>query len=215
MKHPTTSSSTIDILIDLVSYLRDIEKNSNQYLVKQNFCLSMIPPGIFRDMLEDAGYFGLNKDHKSIDTLTSMHTERFNNYYFGNNERYCLFTRKGLADFVETGEISDHLHLLRPFKENEIKKMLEFTLEQLKNNSNFHMMLLNDDYYLRNICYSYNENSMLYLFDNIAGYGPDAEEAIITAPPILNVFDDFIKNELMANHTLDKSESIAFITSLI
>ena len=63
-------------------------------------------------------------------------------------------------------------------------------------------------------CIYYN-NSVIYFFDSASGYGANFDEAIIMSNPIINVYDNFIKNELIKNHTLPKSETIDFFKHLI
>ena len=87
-------------------------------------------------------------------------------------------------------------------------------LKQLSINKDYKIYLLKDDFYIHNIEITYFENTAIHLFDSLAGYSENFDEAVISAKPILNVFDDFVKNELI-KHIYPEDETYHFIEKLI
>jgi len=73
--------------------------------------------------------------------------------------------------------------------------------------------LLKDDYSIGNLEFSYFENKVLWIFDSLSGYGGDYYAGVIDSAQILEVYDDFIKNELIKNHTWP--ETVALFKYLI
>lgn len=209
------ANSFIDKLIELSEYLLYLEKSADEYLIKQNMCFQMIHIDILYKLLVDSNFFGLSEDHPKIQALIQITKDRFNNYFSMNKMKISIFTKRGLQDFVKNRILTDHLHCFREFTKEEVKFTLEFILNQIEINKFFKLYLLKDDCYIRNIEYAYYNNHALYLFDSCAGYDENIEECIITAKPIINTFDDFIKNELIMHHTLPESETINFLKHLI
>jgi hypothetical protein len=189
--------------------------NSPQYLVKQNMCIQMIQPDILYSLAKDSGFFGLSEDNPDIRKLIEITMKRFYNYYQSDKMKTTVFTKRGLLDFEKNKVLSDHIFDLRPFTEQEVDLTLQFILNQLKTNPYFRLYLLQDDFNIGGIEFTYYENHEIYLFDSCSGYDEYFEDGIISAEPILQVFDDFIKNELIPNHTLPQSETIAFIQTLL
>ncbi|SHH91797.1 helix-turn-helix domain-containing protein [Clostridium grantii] len=209
------NNTHIEKLIDLCDYLLHLEKNTSEYLIKQNLCFQMIPSDILYNMLEDANFLGLSENHPQIRELIKINLERFKNYFTVNKMKITLFTKRGLRDFVNTRMLTDHFYCFREFTKDEVIFTLKFILKQIKENNFFKLYLLKDNYYIGNIEFSYYENHVIYIVDSCCGYGEDFDEGIITANPIVHLFDDFIKNELIPHHTLPESEGIEFLEHLI
>jgi transcriptional regulator with XRE-family HTH domain len=205
----------IDKLIELCEFLLYLEQSSSEYLIKQNMCFQMIHTDISYQMLKDANFLGLGEDHPKIKKLVQVCIERFENYYTVKKNKICIFTKRGLEDFVRTHNLSDHFYKFRDFTDAEVKFTLEFILNQIRTNDYFKLYLMKDDYKIDNIEYSYYENQVIYLFDSCSGYDDDLDEGIIAAKPFLEIFDDFIKNELIPKHTYPEDETIRFLEYLI
>ena len=77
------------------------------------------------------------------------------------------------------------------------------------------IFLLKNDYSIGNIQLTYFENKALWMFDVSSGYDESYFEIFIDSVPILEVYDDFVENELIRNHTLPESETIEFLKYLI
>lgn len=208
-------NNPIEKLIEISQDLLYNETNCAEYLIKQNMCVQMIQPDILYALARDAGFFGLSEDHPLIRELTQLMIKRFYNYYQTHKMKTTLFTKRGLLDFHKNRVLSDHVYGLRPFTEQEVYLTLQFILNQLNTNPFFRLYLLNDNFNIGGIEFNYYENHEIYLFDSCSGYDEFFEDGIINAKPILQVFDDFIKNDLIPNHTLPQAETIAFIQSLM
>lgn len=209
------ANTLIDKLIELCEYLLYLEKSTAEYLIKQNMCFQMIHIDILYKMLVDSNFLGLSEDHPKIQKLVQVAQNRFNNYFSTNNLKINIFTKRGLKDFVKNRILTDHLYCFREFTKEEVKFTLKFILNQIEENEFFKLYLLKDDYFIGNIEYNYYENYALYLLDSCAGYDQNLEECIITAKPIISIFDDFIKNELMMHHILPEAETVNFLKHLI
>jgi hypothetical protein len=214
IRMPYSVNSMIDRLVDLCEYLLSVEKKSSVYLIKHNMCIQMIPTEILYNMLLDANFLGLSEKDAHIQRLVEIITERFYHYFHANKMKTHLFTKRGLTDFVKNHIISDHFYQFREFTIEEISLTLNFLIEQVKTNDYFKILLLKEDYKIGNIEYIYFENEAVYLFDSCSGYDDDVDEAIITAKPFLDIFDDFIKNELIPKHTYSEEETLAFLEQL-
>ncbi len=204
----------LDKLISICEFLLQLEKTSSDYAIKQNMCFQIIPVDISYQMLKDANYLGYDKDHPKIQKLIQINTERFQNYYHSDKKKVQLYTRRGLIDFAKHHILSDQFYQFRDFTDAEVKYTIGYLLQALSKNPNFQIYLLNDDYKIGNIEYIYYEHNALYLFDSCSGYDEDLDEGIITAKPFLDLFDDFIKNELIPKHTCSREETIAFLEEL-
>lgn len=209
------ANNIIDKLIELCEYLLNLEKSTEEYLIKQNMCFQMIHTDILYKMLVDSNFLGLSEDHPKIQKLIQIAQDRFCNYYSIKKMKINLFTKRGLLDFVKTRTLTDHFFYFRDFTKEEVKYTLEFILKQLEENIFFKMYLLKDDYFIGNIEYTYYKDTVLYFIDSSSGYSSDFDEGIITAKPIIDIFDDFIKNELIKHHTLPETETISFLKNLI
>lgn len=209
------NENPIDTIISLSEICVPLEMNSARYLVKHSFSSSMIPTKTFVSLLVDNHYFGMDKDDPKVKELIHVFYERFNAFYHTEKMKVNLLTKRGLLDFVKTGLMTDQLCYCSPFTRDEVKAILDFILKQLVDNDYFKILLLKDDYSIGNLEFSYYENEVLWIFDSSSGYGEDYYDGIIVSAPILEVYDDFIKNELIRNHTLLESETIDFFKYLI
>ena len=126
-----------------------------------------------------------------------------------------MLTKRGLLDLVKNKILADHFCYLRPFTPQEIKSIFEFIIKQLEEKDFLKMLILKNDYFIGNIEFVYFENKALWIFDASSGYGEDYFEGFIDSVPIIEVFDDFIINEFIRNHTLPESETIVFLKYLI
>lgn len=209
------NENPIDTIISISEICVPLEMNSAKYMVKHSFSSSMIPTKVFVSLLVDNHYFGMDKDDPKVKKLIHVFDERFNAFYQTEKMKVNLLTKRGLHDFVKTGLMTDQLCYCNPFTRDEVKAILDFILKQLEDNDFFKILLLKDDYSIGNLEFSYYENEMLWIYDSSSGYGEDYYDGIIVSAPILEVYDDFIKNELIRNHTLPESETIEFFKYLI
>lgn len=205
----------IDTIIEVCDQCLYLEKNTVEYFVKNNFNFSMIPSNISLKMLIDADYFGLDENDPKIQKLIQINTERFYNYFHTDKMKTSIMTKRGLMDFVKNKVLTDHCFYFRPYTKEEVKAILKYILNQVEDNDFFKLLLLKNDYSIGNIEFVYYENELLWIYDSFSGYDEDYYEALIDATPILDVYDDFIKNELIQNHTLPESETVDFFRYLI
>lgn len=204
---------TILSICDLTAILR---ANTNRYLIEHGLHYSMIPFDILLNVLADANCLGLEEDSLTMRRLKQICYERFYDYYYIDTLKVNFFTKRGLLDFVKNRELAEHfVYHLKPFTAKEVKTTLEFILQQLQKNDFFKMYLLKNDYSIGNLQFSYYENKALWIFDASSGYDDGYFEVFIDSPPILEVYDDFVKNELISNHTWPESETIDFLKHLI
>jgi transcriptional regulator with XRE-family HTH domain len=215
MKRTPSQSNPIDRVISICDACLPLEKSSAKYIVKHSVSTTMIPFSILNDMVIEMNYFGRSKDDPQIRKMLEIFNERFYTMYHTKASKVNLVTKRGLLDFVTSGLMSDHFCYLRPFTKKEIKIILEFIIEQLENNSYFKILLLKNDYAIGNIEFTYFEDRLLWVSDTCSGYRNDYYEGVLDSAPILRIFDDFIKNELIQNHTLPEAESIEFLKHLI
>lgn len=208
------NSDALTTIIDLCIYLSNFEKNSSTYLVKHNMCFQMIYIDILYQMLVDADFFDLTSDHPLIKKLVEVSIERFQTYHSPGKKRIHFFTKDGLLDFIKSKTLTDHVFLFRPFTVYEVRLQFEFMLKQLSNNKDYKIYLLKEDFYIHNIEITYFEDTAIHLFDSLAGYSENFDEAVISTKPILHVFDDFVKNELI-KHTYPEDETYSFIEKLL
>lgn len=209
------NTDIVDTIISVCDYFLYLETNYPEYMIKQNMCHKMIPPDILYNMFSDANFLGQSQDDPKIQRLISVVTARFETFIKSEKMKVNLFTKRGLLDFVENGCLSDHCSFLRPFTRAEVKQILQLILQQVKENPHFKIYLLKDDYCIKNIEFIYLENKMFGLFESSAGYGHDYYECQIAEKPIIDLMDDFVKNELIKNHTFPESETISFLEQLI
>lgn len=209
------NENPVETVLSISDKCGPIARNSNCYLIEHSFTYSMIPFDILVKMLIEADYCGMDDNNPVIQKLLQVFNERFYHYNHPTKMKISFLTKRGILDFVKNRVMGDHFIYFRPFTKQEVKIILEFILKQLEENDLFKIYLLKNDYSVGNIQFSYFENNTLWLFDSCSGYGEDYFEGIIDSIPILEVYDDFIKNELLKNHTLPESETIDFLKYLI
>lgn len=192
-----------------------LEKHCDRYLIKHSISSSMIPFNVYLSIFSGNNYFGLSKNDPMVEDLKKNFHERTYCFFNAKKTKMNLLTKRGLLDFVNNRVISDHFHNARPFTREEIKNILEFVLEQLLNNEYFKILLLKNDYAIGNLEFSYYENQCLWIWDSFSGYGDDYFDTPIENPQIIEIFDDFVKNEYIPHHTLPESETIDFFKYLI
>lgn len=185
-----------------------------RYYIRQNFYIRMLPIDIFRKISAETDYWGRTEDDPAIIRLFELLTFRYNTYY-NDTLKLNLFTKRGLLDFVKNGVFTDHFCYIRPFNKEEIKAILEFVLDKLEHDDYFKILLLKDNYALGNLEFTYMENHSLWVYDSYSGYNDDYYEYYFDSPEMLEICDDFIKNELLPNHTLPEAETIAYFKYLI
>lgn len=207
-----THFDTVLSICDLTVPLRE---NTNRYLVGHGLDYVMIPYDITMNMLAESDYLGMEENNPLVHELKQIWYQRFYDYYYIDTMKVCLLTKRGLLDFVKNKVLVDHLRYFRPFTTEEVKNILEFILKQLQEKAFFKILLLKNNYSIGNIQFSYFENKALWIFDVSSGYDEDYFEGFIDSTPILDIYDDFIKNELIKNHTLPESETIAYLQYLI
>lgn len=205
----------LDKIIEIIETNAKLESAHSEILVKQNMCIQMIPIDIMYRLLEESNFLDCDKTHPKIRKLISLSTKRFHNYYTGNKQRINLFTKRGLLDFTKYGQLTDHFIFFRPFTKEEIKQILQFVLDNLRNNDSFKLHLLTNDYYLQNIEFTYYQDHSIWLFDGCSGYGPDYYDCVITSKPFLDLADDFINNVVLKQFIYPEEETISFLEQLI
>jgi transcriptional regulator with XRE-family HTH domain len=210
-----TRNSIANRLADLSEYLQSLERSSSEYLIKQNMCIQMIPTDILYNMLVDSDFLGLSETDPGIQRLINIITDRCDHYFDTNKEKIHFSTKRGLKDFVSSRQLSDHFYLFREFTADELKKTLTFVIDQIRINPHYKMYLLKEDFRVGNIEYVYYEDRAIYLFDSCSGYDEDMDDGIITAKPYLEIFDDFIKNELIPHHTYSEADTLDFLEQLL
>ncbi len=204
--------NTVLNICDLTIPLRE---NTNRYLVEHGLHYPMIPYDILINMMVESDYFGMDSNNPIIQKLKQVLYDRFYAYYYIDTLKVNFFTKHGLFDFVKNKVLADQFCYLRPFTAEEVKAILEFILEQLEEKDFFKIFLLKSDLSIGNIQFSYFENKALWIFDASSGYNESYFEGYIDSTPILEVYDDFIKNELMRNHVLPEFETIEYLKYLI
>lgn len=207
--------SSLNMVNNTLETCIQLEKLSPRYIIKHSFSSSMIPFEILLEIISDSNYFGLSRNHPVIIGLMEGFRGRYHAFYQSNKSKVNLLTKRGLLDFVTTRMMTDHFHSARAFTRDEVKTILEFIRDQLQTNENFEILLLKNDHAISNLEFSYYQDEVLWIFDSYSGYGEDYFDAIIDSPQLLHLFDDFIKNELIPNHTLPKSETMQFMDYLL
>ncbi|MGE5370734.1 MAG: hypothetical protein ACM3QZ_01985 [Solirubrobacterales bacterium] len=205
----------VSTIISICEQVIPLERITGRYIIKNSFSARMIPPGFFADLMAEANYFGMDPSHPVIRKLTDLFWERFHLCYQTDRPNVCFFTKRGLLDFVTNRVMTDHYYATRPFERAEVEQILTLALNHLETNGLFKIYLLKNDYAVGNIEFSYFENKVLWIFDSFSGYGEDYYEAVIDSPPIIELFDDFIKNELLPCQTYPESETIEYLRYLL
>jgi hypothetical protein len=104
---------------------------------------------------------------------------------------------------------------MRAFNRSERKAILEFLLRQLETNNYFKIFLLKNDYSIGNLEFCYFEDKTLYILESSSGYDEDYFGVLIDAKPVIEIIDDFIKNEILKKQVYSESESIDYLKYLI
>jgi hypothetical protein len=166
-------------------------------------------------MLSESAFLGLGEQNQQVQELVQIFQHRFTHYFKTNKTKYHLFTKRGLMDFVNTGLLSDHYKFLRPFNCHERKTILEFLINQTETNSYCRINLLKNDYAIENFKFCYFENKTLYIIESSSGYGEDYFGVAIDSIPVIDIFDDFIKNELLKYHVYTENETLEYLKYLL
>lgn len=204
-----------DTVVNICDLTVPLRENTARYRIEHGLDYVMIPYDILVNMLAEADYFGLGENNPMIQKFKQLWHDRFYNCFKVDTLKVSFLTKRGLLDFVKNRVLSDHFTYLRPFTKEEVKTILEFNLEQIQEKNFLKILLLKNDYSLGNIQFIYYENKVLWLYDASSGYNDSYFEGYIDSMPILEVYDDFLKNELLRNHTWPESETIEFFKYLI
>lgn len=210
-----SKKNPVETVLNISKFSMQLGENTNEYRIQHGLSYLMIPYDILLNMAAETNYFGLGKNNPIFQNLKQVWYERFYNCYNIDTSKVHILTKRGLLDFVKNGVLSDHFCYFRPFTAEEIKGTLEFILKQLTEKDFLKILLLKNDYALGNIQFLYYENKAFWLFDASSGYNENYFEGFIDSAPILEILDDFIKNELISNHTWPESETIEFLEHLI
>ena len=210
-----SSLNIIEELINLNNYFYSLEKESHELYIKQNFGIMMIPFKILLVLFIDSNYLGLDAHDISVKEIIDILKMRTTNYNCCKRNKHNYFTKRGLYDFVRTGMLSDHFVGFRPFTKDEIKEILLYNLNNLKYNKYFKIYLLKDDYFVNNIEILYYRYNKITLYDSCSGYGRDYTEIVISAKSLVEIYDDFIVNEVMRNYIYNEEETLEYLNELL
>jgi len=207
--------SPLNTVVNICNLTAILRKDTDRYLIAHGLHYSMIPYEIMINMMVESDYFGMKEDSAIIQRLKHFLYQRVHDYYNIDTMKVNFFTKRGLLDFVKNRVLAEHFVSLRPFTAEEVKAILEFILQQLQEKDYFKIYLLKNDYSIGNIQFSYYENKALWMFDASSGYDDSYFEVFIDSIPLMGVYDDFVKNGLVRNHTWPETESIDFLKYLI
>lgn len=202
-------------LITLCQWFLGMENSSSEYMLKQNMCFQMVPFDILYKIFEETGYFGLGYASSIVQELIVNFRNRCTNYFQTKKTRHHFFTKRGLSDFIDTGFLSDHYLYFRPFNLSERKAILQHFLNQIETNKHIKLNLLKNDYAIKNFEIAFFEDKCIYLLESSSGYGIDYFGVLIEAEAVNEMFEDFIKNEILENHVYSESESLDYLKYLI
>lgn len=216
-------SSDPESLISFTDNYRRLEEKRNLYKFKPDLCINYIRENIVKAAFED-GYRALGQPipRQAIDVLLPLQKKRYDNLISQKRASHLVLSERAMRSFAQTGRLSDHPFMLRPFSVMERIEILSLCINELETNPFYHIYLLNeeDDCNLFSaspvemICY---DGACVQLTPAITDYNFQTghAEVFIDQPAFMKICHDFFQNELLKNHTQPPQRTVAFFKTLI
>ncbi|MBR5548030.1 MAG: hypothetical protein IKU70_13780 [Clostridia bacterium] len=132
---------SLETLIHQQKLLFEMEENRAVYSYCKEFDLSLIPPEIFSSTLSPAAL----RDHPAeCRELCSIQQKRYENIRIKRSPSYFILTTEALKNFVWTGRLKSHPHVLNTFSSKDRMLVLNALLTAQAENPFFFVRLAAD-----------------------------------------------------------------------
>ena len=208
--------------------LSTLESAYDEYLIKPNPCYNKIPMSAYRSLVsraspDDLMRFASNMVRRDVrdDAETRAVLEpmlldlekRVGHTY--KRRHIDVYSKEGLAEFAETGRITDHLEGLPPFDKEEIREILTWLRDRNRDPKDPYTLYLVDSLQHRYSFVIYKGRGLLVECSQSLAEKGTYVYLDIRNRNLLKVFCDYIENHLPVNYTLSTEETTAFIDELI
>lgn len=220
----TVADVSADNYIAFTNTYRKLEERCNIYKFRPDLCICYIHENIVNAALMDGcRKLEISFPNSTISEVTNIHRKRYNNIFSQKRATQLVVSATAMRKFAETGFQSDHVYLMRPYTVTERIQILSSCINQMNANPYFIIYLLTEEaeklIYSNNtpfemVCY---EGKCVQLTPAITDYNFNSghSEVFIDDPLFIRQFTDFFLNDLVANYTQPKKETIKFFKNLV
>jgi transcriptional regulator with XRE-family HTH domain len=209
LKRDSRSGSLIENIISLSEELLNLERSWEQILIKPHFCFNSISPEVLLRL-----YNGEPLPDGVLDRIYGLHASRYANYQNRNKRHIGIYTLPGIENFLRTGLLVDHIPMFRPFTRDEAVTAVRTIIDITEKNPSNEIYLLKSDINYNHFQYLLFGSDILFFCDNYTDYGNMNFSYIINSGQAVNLFYDFIKNELIPYHCHAAAESLDILREL-
>ena len=210
IKKELESEALADNLIEVSKRFLSFETAWQQLVIRPSFCFYTIDS----DRLGDLCYPGALPDDKKKEAM-EIHHERFVNYSQGGRAHTAIYTLRGLQSFMETGKFSDHLAIFRPFTQDEMQAVLRSLIEISEQQPMNAVHILKNEIIYNYAQYLLYGNAILFYCDGKADYEQMNFNYITNSQKIVDIFLDFVREDLIPKHCYSKEESLDILRSFL
>ncbi len=219
----TMESAAYNYLAFMDQYLK-LEEKRNVYKLRPDICINCIPTECLRDaFLDGCLVYDIPMTLELLTAMTDVHRKRFGNFGAKRRSTHYVLSEKAMRQFAETGRLSDHPYMMRPYTVVERKKILTTCLERMEKLAGFHVHLLTEekeqeiyghDHPVEMVCF---EGNCVQLNPACTDYNfrKGHSEIFLDQEAFVKMFTDFFMNDLIHYHTRPEEESVKLFRELL
>ncbi len=170
-----------------------------------------IPFYIQKRLYEDSDYMGLGKDAPIIQRMYKVLKARSEKLYVSGINKLCVYDRKAIARFLESGRTDDYFPFFRPLTKEERLESLEAVLRV----PGLNIHILNEDYKAGELLLVAYESKFISVMDPRGGYWKNYSQITITNRDMVRLLHDFITDDVVPNCCLSEENSRKLIAELV
>ena len=210
-----------DDYIRFADLYRKLELDRTFYCIKPDVPFSFIHPDILLSAtqkgMDDTGYAPLHEISAVLQQLYDIHARRWKNIYTKKKVSHTVLSIPAMQAFVQTGMLTDHFFVLRPYTPSERRKILAHIRRHMQENPYFNVYFAKGDAipFQLEITSFGNAGVLLAATHTSYNFSEGHSEALITQQDFSDTFQDFFLHELLPRYVLSPRDSMAIMDQWI
>lgn len=193
------------------------ERGAEICLLQADLCMSMIPPEILQNAVDDA--MPQPDFLEAMLALRRLAYLRFANQREKKKATHLLLSRQALRRFMDTGVSGDHFAMMRPFTPEERRTILRQLLEQAESNPALDLRLAREESIFGRYVFASFSGSGVLVSPAATDYVQTADaapycEAFLPDKAFARAFRDYFCGTLLPREAFSRAESIACLRRL-